>query len=71
MLWRRPDPTEARLLVLPAPDPQRPGPIWCAGGPVGLLDLATTGVHTEFWKIAVGTGIIGLGMGMMMAPASL
>ena len=42
MLWRRPDPTEARLLVLPAPDPQRPGPIWCAGGPVGLLDLATT-----------------------------
>ena len=42
MLSRRPDPTEARLLVLPTPDPQRPGPIWCAGGPVGLLDLATT-----------------------------
>src|SRR6266508_4035063 len=31
MLWRRPDPTEARLLVLPAPDPQHPGPTWCAG----------------------------------------
>jgi hypothetical protein len=42
VLWRRPDPTEARLLVLPAPDPQRPGLTWCAGGPVGLLDLATT-----------------------------
>src|SRR6266498_3865595 len=42
MLWRRPDPTEARLLVLPAPDPQHPGLTWCAGGPVGLLDLATT-----------------------------
>lgn len=38
---------------------------------VGLLDLATTGVHTDFWKIALGTGVIGLGMGMMMAPASL
>jgi EmrB/QacA subfamily drug resistance transporter len=37
----------------------------------GLLVLATTGVHTPFWKVAVGTGIIGLGMGMMMAPASL
>ncbi|GAA2392972.1 MFS transporter [Dactylosporangium salmoneum] len=37
----------------------------------GLLDLATTGVHTAFWKIAVGTAVIGLGMGMMMAPASL
>ncbi|GGM48820.1 MFS transporter [Dactylosporangium sucinum] len=37
----------------------------------GLLDLATTGVATPFWKIAIGTGVIGLGMGMMMAPASL
>jgi hypothetical protein len=42
VLWRRPDPTEARLLVLPAPDPQHPDLTWCAGGPVGLLDLATT-----------------------------
>ncbi|GAA2636555.1 MFS transporter [Dactylosporangium fulvum] len=38
---------------------------------VGLLLLATTGVHTPFWKVAVGTAVIGLGMGMMMAPASL
>ncbi|GAA3301323.1 MFS transporter [Dactylosporangium vinaceum] len=37
----------------------------------GLLVLAATGVHTEFWQVAIGTGIIGLGMGMMMAPASL
>ncbi|WP_432975346.1 MFS transporter [Dactylosporangium sp. CA-233914] len=37
----------------------------------GLFDLATTGVHTQYWKIAVGTAVIGLGMGMMMAPASL
>ncbi|WP_433078100.1 MFS transporter [Dactylosporangium sp. CA-052675] len=37
----------------------------------GLLALAATGVHTEFWRIAAGTGVIGLGMGMMMAPASL
>ncbi|MEV8517826.1 MFS transporter [Dactylosporangium sp. NPDC051484] len=37
----------------------------------GLLDLATTGVHTAFWRIAAGTAVIGLGMGMMMAPASL
>lgn len=38
---------------------------------VGLLSLSTTGVHTAFWQVALGTGIIGLGMGMMMAPASL
>ena len=37
----------------------------------GLLNLATTGVHTPFWRIAIGTAIIGLGMGMMMAPASM
>jgi EmrB/QacA subfamily drug resistance transporter len=37
----------------------------------GLLDLSITGVDTQFWKIAVGTAVIGLGMGMMMAPASL
>jgi EmrB/QacA subfamily drug resistance transporter len=37
----------------------------------GLLELATTGVHTAFWRVAVGTAVIGLGMGMMMAPASL
>ncbi|WP_433608395.1 MFS transporter [Dactylosporangium sp. CA-139114] len=37
----------------------------------GLLALATTGVHTEFWRIAAGTAVIGLGMGMMMAPAGL
>ena len=41
-LWRRPDPTEARLLVLPATDPDLPELTWCAGGPVGLLDLTTT-----------------------------
>jgi hypothetical protein len=28
-------------------------------------------VHTAFWQVALGTAIIGLGMGMMMAPASL
>ncbi|MGI5237656.1 MFS transporter [Dactylosporangium sp. CA-139066] len=38
---------------------------------VGLLELATTDVHTAFWRVAVGTAVIGLGMGMMMAPASL
>ena len=41
-LWRRPDPTEARLLVLPTPDPDLPELTWCAGGPIGLLDLAAT-----------------------------
>jgi len=42
VLWHRPDHTEVRLLVLPVPDPQHPALTWCAGGPVGLLDLATT-----------------------------
>jgi hypothetical protein len=38
---------------------------------LGLLSLSTTEVDTAFWQIALGTGVIGLGMGMMMAPASL
>ncbi|WP_432837208.1 MFS transporter [Dactylosporangium sp. CA-092794] len=37
----------------------------------GLVQLSTTGVHTRFWVIAAGTAVIGLGMGMLMAPASL
>src|SRR6266498_3256370 len=35
-------PTETRLLVLPAPDADLPEVTWCAGGPIGLLDLAAT-----------------------------
>lgn len=38
---------------------------------VGLLSLSTTAVDTAFWQVAAGTAVIGLGMGMMMAPASL
>src|SRR6266508_628579 len=41
-LWHRPNPTETRLLVLPAPDADLPEVTWCAGGPIGLLDLAAT-----------------------------
>ena len=41
-LWRQPDATESALLVLAQPMPDTPGMIWCAGGPVGLLDLAGT-----------------------------
>jgi hypothetical protein len=42
VLWHRLDATEAKLLVLPIPDPDLPELAWCAGGPVGLLDLAAT-----------------------------
>jgi hypothetical protein len=41
-LWCRPDATEAPLLVLPTPDPDLPALAWCAGGPIGLLDLSVT-----------------------------
>jgi len=38
---------------------------------LGLLVTAATKVSTPFWHILVANGVIGLGMGMMMAPASL
>jgi hypothetical protein len=38
-LWRRPDPSQARHLVAAVGDRQHAS---CAGGPIGLLDLATT-----------------------------
>jgi hypothetical protein len=43
-LWHRPDRTETALLLDPQPDPNLPV-TWCAGGPLGLLDLATTAAH--------------------------
>jgi hypothetical protein len=45
VLWHRPDATEQSLLVCARPDPQLPALTWCAGGPVGLLDLAGTAGH--------------------------
>ena len=41
-LWRHPDPVESAVLLLPEPDPDVPDLAWCAGGPVGLLDLHAT-----------------------------
>lgn len=41
-LRRCPDRTEARLLLALMPDPQPGAPSRCAGGPIGLLDLAAT-----------------------------
>jgi hypothetical protein len=45
VLWHHLDATEAALLVLATPDPDLPELTWCAGGPVGLLDLAATAAH--------------------------
>lgn len=45
-LWRWPDATEAALLIDANPDPDLPL-IWCAGGPVGLLDLATAAARVR------------------------
>jgi hypothetical protein len=45
VLWHDLDATEAALLVAPTPDPDLPGLTWCAGGPVGLLDLDATATH--------------------------
>ena len=42
LLWRHPDPVESAVLLLPEPDPDVPDLGWCAGGPVGLLDLQAT-----------------------------
>jgi hypothetical protein len=42
VLWHQPDATEAALLLLANTDPQIPELTWCAGGPVGLLDLDAT-----------------------------
>jgi hypothetical protein len=47
-LWRQPDPTEAALLIDPQPDPDM-ALTWCAGGPIGLLDLTTT---AEYLRLA-------------------
>ncbi|HLL66474.1 MAG TPA: hypothetical protein VK453_12105 [Micromonosporaceae bacterium] len=45
-LWRRPDATEGSLLINPQSDPDV-ALTWCAGGPIGLLDLATTAGHVR------------------------
>ncbi len=37
---------------------------------LGLLDLATAGVHTGYPPLAVAVAIMGAGMGLVMAPAS-
>jgi len=36
----------------------------------GLLDLSTVGVHTAYLPIGVAVTVMGLGMGLVMAPAS-
>ena len=41
-LWYHPDLVESTVLLLAEPDPDVPDLGWCAGGPVGLLDLQTT-----------------------------
>jgi hypothetical protein len=46
-LWHRPDEIEAGLLLLSRSDPDYPHLGWCAGGPVGLLDLATTAHYLD------------------------
>lgn len=48
-LRRRPDATEAALLIDAHPHPDLPL-TWCAGGPIGLLDLAATAAHV--WHVA-------------------
>ncbi|MEV4201072.1 hypothetical protein [Micromonospora globbae] len=45
LLWHRPDDTETPLLLMPTADPDIPDLTWCAGGPVGLLDLQATAAH--------------------------
>jgi hypothetical protein len=46
-LWHQPDEAEARLLLLATPDPDLPQLTWCAGGPVGLLDLDATAAQVQ------------------------
>jgi hypothetical protein len=61
LLWRHPDPVESAVLLLPEPDPDVPDLGWCAGGPVGLLDLQATagylhriaGDDVERWQSVV------------------
>src|SRR6266498_3875260 len=45
LLWRHPDATESAVLLLPTADPDVPDLAWCAGGPVGLLDLEATAAY--------------------------
>lgn len=45
LLWRHPDATESAVLLMPTADPDVPNLAWCAGGPVGLLDLEATGEY--------------------------
>jgi hypothetical protein len=42
MIWHPTDPIEQALLLLAHPDPDLPHLTWCAGGPIGLLDLSAT-----------------------------
>jgi len=44
-LWHHPDAVESTILLLPGVDPDLPDIVWCAGGPVGLLDLDTTAAY--------------------------
>jgi hypothetical protein len=61
LLWRHPDATESAVLLLPTADPDVPVLAWCAGGPVGLLDLEATGEYlhriagddVDRWRSAV------------------
>ena len=54
-LWRRPEAAEAALLIGPQPDPDLPL-TWCAGGPVGLLDLDTAAAHLRLAGADAVTG---------------
>jgi len=46
-LWHNPDAVESTMLLLPNMDPDIPEVVWCAGGPVGLLDLDTTAAYVR------------------------
>ncbi len=63
-LWHQPDDTETALLLLANADPDVPELTWCAGGPVGLLDLDATAAHlhrvvaddpTNWHRVVAGT----------------
>jgi hypothetical protein len=44
-LLRTPDTTEAAVLLSPVADPDLPKVTWCAGGPIGLLDLTRAAAY--------------------------
>lgn len=65
-VWATPNRVEQTLLVGPRPNPDRREPAFCAGGPVGLLDLRTTAQralpvaaddHERWSRCVEGTGL--------------